>query len=225
MSSPQVVQELQIGGTSAGSGRLYQVTTAQAPLRHAPSPDAPLDTEALKGEHVTVFEIIDEGWAHGRLESDGYFGFIPSANLGPPGPSPTHKVTALRTLAFPGPSIKLPPLEALSFGCRVAIARIEPPFALTTDGGYLPTVHLAPIDADELDFVAVAERFLGTPYLWGGKTSLGLDCSGLLQVSLAACGIASPRDSVVQEQSLGRPLPLSGDLPKLERGEIGRAHV
>ena len=85
---------------------------------------------------------------------------------------------------FPGPSIKLPPIEALPLGARLAVARIEAPFAITASGGYVPARHLAPLDATESDFVAVAERFLGTPYLWGGKTSLGLDCSGLVQVAL-----------------------------------------
>jgi hypothetical protein len=197
--------------------QLYEVTEAQAPLRRAPSPDAALDTEALKGERVAVYEINDEGWARGRLATDGYAGFLPAGALAAPGPAPTHKVAALRTLVFPGPSIKLPPLEFLSLGCRLAIARIEPPFAITASGAYLPVRHLAPVDANEIDFVAVAERFLGVPYLWGGKSSLGLDCSGLVQVSLAACGIASPRDSGMQEQALGRPLASVGDA---HRGDL-----
>jgi cell wall-associated NlpC family hydrolase len=145
---------------------------------------------------------------------------LPASALCPPGPAPTHKVAALRTLVFPGPSIKLPPLEALPLGGRLAVARIDGPFAITASGGYVPARHLAPLDAMESDFVAVAERFLGTPYLWGGKTSLGLDCSGLVQVALAACGIASPRDSDVQENALGKPLASSTDLSKLRRGDL-----
>jgi cell wall-associated NlpC family hydrolase len=199
--------------------QICEVAEPQAPLRHAPSPDAPLDTEALKGERLTVYET-EEGWAHGRLETDGYVGYLPASALCPPGPAPTHKVAALRTLVFPGPSIKLPPLEALPLGGRLAVARIDGPFAITASGGYLPARHLAPLDAMESDFVAVAERFLGTPYLWGGKTSLGLDCSGLVQVALAACGIASPRDSDVQENALGKPLASSTDLSKLRRGDL-----
>jgi Bacterial dipeptidyl-peptidase Sh3 domain/NlpC/P60 family len=199
--------------------QICEVAEPQAPLRHAPSPDAPLDTEALKGERVTVYET-EEGWAHGRLETDGYVGYLPASALCPPGPAPTHKVAALRTLVFPGPSIKLPPLEALPLGGRLAVARIDGPFAITASGGYVPARHLASLDVMESDFVAVAERFLGTPYLWGGKTSLGLDCSGLVQVALAACGIASPRDSDAQEHALGKPLASATDLSELRRGDL-----
>ena len=200
-------------------GQVYAVAEPTAPLRHAPSPDAPLDTEALKGERVTVYEI-EEGWARGKLEADGYAGFLPASALTAPGPAPTHKVAALRTLVFPGPSIKLPPLEGLALGCRLAVERIEDAFAVTASGGYVPARHLVSIDARESDFVAVAERFLGAPYLWGGKTSLGLDCSGLLQVALGACAIACPRDSAVQEQALGRALSPSIELGKLRRGDL-----
>ncbi|MET0921844.1 MAG: NlpC/P60 family protein [Xanthobacteraceae bacterium] len=200
-------------------GELREVAEPQAPLRRAPSPEAPLDTEALKGERVTVYETTDEGWAWGQLESDGYVGWLPAGALRSPGPAPTHRVVALRTLAFPGPSIKLPPLEALPLGCRLAVARIETPFALTASGGFIPARHIAPLDASESDFVAVAERFVGAPYLWGGKTSLGLDCSGLVQVALATCGIRCPRDSDMQEKALGQPVA-AADLSDLRRGDL-----
>ena len=198
---------------------VFEVAEPTAPLRQAPSPDAPLDTEALKGERVSVYET-EEGWARGKLEADGYMGFLPARALSAPGAPPTHKVAALRTLVFPGPSIKLPPLEALPLGSRLAVARIEAPFAITASGGYVPARHLVAIDDTESDFVAVAERFLGAPYLWGGKTSLGLDCSGLVQVALTACGVPCPRDSHMQEKALGRAFAPAIDLGELRRGDL-----
>ena len=202
------------------AGQLYEVIEPQAPLRGEPSHDAPLLTEALKGERVTIYEKNDEGWAWGQLAADGYVGWLSANALAPPGAPPTHKVAALRTLVFPGPSIKLAPLEALPLGARVAVARREERMAVTQSGGYLPAVHLAPIDVYETDFVAVAERFLGVPYLWGGKTVLGLDCSGLVQIALAACGISCPRDSDMQEEALGSPVAAAADLSDLQHGDL-----
>ncbi len=180
-------------------GRLYEVIEPQAPLRTAPAPDAALATEALKGERVTIYDTNAEGWAWGQLVADGYVGWLPANALVPPGPEPTHKVIAIRTLAFPGPSIKLPPLEALPLGASVAVARMDGRMAVTRSGAWVPASHLAPLESREDDFVGVAERFIGVPYLWGGKTALGLDCSGLVQVALTACGISCPRDSDMQE--------------------------
>jgi hypothetical protein len=201
-------------------GKAYEIGTSQAPVRNAASHEAPLLTEALKGERVTIYDIGEEGWAWGQLAGDGYVGFVPASALYASGPPATHKVSALRTLVFPGPSIKLPPIETLSFGCRLVIVRIDEPFAITAAGGHVPTLHLAPIDSIETEFVAVAERFLGTPYLWGGKTSLGIDCSGLLQLALAACGIPCPRDSDMQEQALGSALTRPHEFEQLRRGDL-----
>jgi cell wall-associated NlpC family hydrolase len=199
-------------------GRAFEVIEAQAPLRRAPRPDASLETEALKGERVIVYDRDDEGWAWGQLEADGYVGYLPANALAPAGAAPTHKVTALRTLAFPGPSIKLPPVEALPLGARVTIVRVDDRLAVTSAASYVPARHLAPVDDNESDFVAVAERFLGTPYLWGGKTALGLDCSGLVQVALTACGRICPRDSDMQERALGAAA--AQDPSGLQRGDL-----
>jgi len=201
-------------------GREYEVAAPQVPLRTAPRPDAPLLTEALKGERVIVYEETQEGWAWGQLKTDSYVGYMPGSGLAPPGAAPTHRVAALRTLVFPGPSIKLPPVEALPLGATLAIARTADRMVVTHAGGYVPAAHLRPIGDYEVDFVAVAERFVGVPYLWGGKTALGLDCSGLVQTALGACGMSCPRDSDMQEAALGGPLATPGDFSALIRGDL-----
>jgi cell wall-associated NlpC family hydrolase len=197
-------------------GIAEDVIVGLAPVRQAPAHDAPLVTEAFGGERVTVYDSDGEGWAWGQLASDGYVGWLPAAALLAPGPAPTHWVAALRTLVFSGPSIKLPPLDALPLGAQVPVARQQASFAITASGGCVPARHLAPLNSRETDYVTVAERFLGTPYLWGGKSSLGIDCSGLVQVALTACGIHCPRDSDMQEQAIGAPATLD----KLQRGDL-----
>ena len=126
---------------------------------------------------------------------------------------------ALRTLVFPGPSIKLSPVETLVMGSQLAVTREHGAFAITREGWHVPKPHLAAVGHRESDFVAVAERFLGTPYLWGGKSSLGIDCSGLVQVSLNAAGIGCPRDSDMQQDGLGKLLSVA-ESSTLRRGDL-----
>ena len=201
-------------------GRDYEIVAPQAPLRREPRPDAPLDTEALKGEQVTIYDSNEEGWAWGQLAADSYVGWLSSASLAPPGAAPTHKVASLRTFAFPGPSIKLPPIEAFPLGAKFAVARIEDRMAVTESGFYVPAAHLKPIGENETDFVAVAERFLGVPYLWGGKTALGLDCSGLVQIALSTCGVSCPRDTDMQERALGIAMTAGAIHSNVRRGDL-----
>ncbi|WP_050387194.1 C40 family peptidase [Bradyrhizobium pachyrhizi] len=200
-------------------GEVLEVGDAIAPLRQAPASDAEQMTQALWGERVTVYDRNGEGWAWGQLADDGYVGWIPEAALAKPGAVPTHKVTALRTLAFPGASIKLPPVEALAMGTKLAIVREDGAFAVTREGWHLPRRHLAPLDTMADDFVAIAEQFVGTPYLWGGKSSLGIDCSGLVQIALTAAGTGCPRDSDMQQEGLGRELT-AAESKHLQRGDL-----
>ncbi|MFT0859360.1 C40 family peptidase [Ancylobacter sp. G4_0304] len=201
-------------------GVRHRVVFAEAPVTREPAPDAPLTTQALHGETVMVYETTIEGWAWGQLEADGYVGWMPSEALGPVAGPPTHKVAALRTPVFPGPSIKLPPRALLSFASHVRIVRAEGKFLVTDEGGYLFARHLVPVETREDDYVEVAARFLGAAYLWGGRSSLGLDCSGLVQVALQATGRDCPRDSDMQESALGTALDFAGDITRLRRGDL-----
>ena len=211
--------EGKVEANSFVEGEEFEVMDGIAPVRREPFSGAALDTQALKGERVTIYDRTSEGWAWGQLHGDGYVGWLPDLALYRPGPAVTHKVTALRTFAFPGPSIKLPPVDTLPMGARIAVVKFHESFAVTSEGHCVPRSHVAEIDAMETDFVTVAERFVGTPYLWGGKSSLGIDCSGLVQVALTASGTGCPRDSDMQENGLGRALSKT-EMQSLQRGDL-----
>jgi cell wall-associated NlpC family hydrolase len=216
----------QIEAAHYAEGREMQVSTGTADVRHAPSPDAPVDTQALFGEKVILYED-HEGFGWVQLESDGYVGYISMAALTGGWSTPTHRVKVNRSFVYPGPDLKLPPRDALPLGATVCVQAIQGPFAEIDDAAFVFADHLITTDTKENDFAAVAERLLYVPYLWGGKTSLGIDCSGLVQVSLNATGIAAPRDTDLQEQALGKPLDFGADLGDLRRGDLvfWRGHV
>jgi cell wall-associated NlpC family hydrolase len=220
---PDLAADTLIGKVEAPryvAGRSAIVFDGSADLRRAPVPDAPLETEALHGEIFTVYDADEEGWSWGQLSRDSYVGYMPSSSLTADIAVPTHRVAVLRTFLYGGPSIKTPPMASLSLGSRVTVVDIKPPFAVTHRGHFIFAGHLETVDTKVNDFVATAERFVGIPYYWGGKTSLGLDCSGLVQVSLDSAGIAVPRDTDMQEKSAGVSLPVTETLDHLERGDL-----
>ncbi len=200
-------------------GRPHQVARGRATLHRAPSRKAPRDSELLFGERVAVYE--ERGaWAWVQNETDGYVGYVERTALRLEILKTSHRVRALRTFLYAEPDPKAPVLDLLSLNAGVTVAETEGGFSRLASGGWVYGAHLAPEGAVEDDHAAVALRFLGTPYLWGGRTSLGLDCSALVQMALMRCGIAAPRDTDMQEAALGEPVDFGGDEAMLERGDV-----
>ncbi|WP_293907063.1 NlpC/P60 family protein [Phenylobacterium sp.] len=171
---------------------------AAAAIRSAPDANGEQMDQMLFGER---FEVLEEegAWLFGQAARDGYVGFVEAAAMQPAGPLPTHRVAAIRTYAFAEASIKSRARGPYSINSLVAVEAVEGHLAKVTGAGWMTAAHLAPIGTSEDDWAAVAERFLGAPYLWGGRESLGVDCSGLVQQALFACGRACPRDADQQE--------------------------
>ena len=177
--------------------------------------------QLLFGELFDRIACVD-AIAWGRARRDGYVGFVDASALSSGLRSPTHRVGVLRTFAFEAPSIKSPAAGHLSLNSLVEVAEEDGALALVADFGWVPGRHLTPIGTFATDPATIAEQFVGTPYLWGGRDSLGLDCSGLVQQSLYACGLACPRDSD-QQAMLGHATPDAA----LRRGDLvfWRGHV
>jgi hypothetical protein len=206
-------------------GGRRQVRAGSAALRKAPEANAEQVNQALFGEGFTVYDE-QEGWAWGQLEIDHYVGWMRADELGEPVPT-THRVSALRTFIFEAPHLKAAPLRAVSMNALLALGEVEAGFTKVLGLGWIFTRHVALLGDFERDFVEVAARFVGAPYLWGGRESAGIDCSGLVQVSLQATGKAPLRDSDMQEQTLGEPVQPAKDFSNLQRGDLvfWRGHV
>jgi cell wall-associated NlpC family hydrolase len=214
------------------AGERRRVVVDAAPIRHQPTIEAPYASELLRGEAFVLFDEDREGWAWGQLETDAYVGYVPNYALGPVGARPSHRVSTLRTFVYPGPDLRLPPRGILSLGARLTLSgsaetRATSYLLLAGGAGAVLANHVEASDAPAAsDFVAVAERFVGTPYLWGGRTSIGLDCSALVQLALMAAGRGAPRDSDLQEAMVGTPVE-GGVAAPLKRGDLvfWRGHV
>lgn len=200
------------------AGEVASLRVGCTDLKREPSRNAANDSQLLFGEELLVFDRRD-GYAWIQNQGDGYVGWVEEAALGEALPPPTHRLTALRTPLLPEPSVKAPYISFLSFGSRIAVTATRDRFAEVAGGGWIFAEHLAALDRPEPDFVTTARRFLGVPYLWGGRSSLGLDCSALVQLSLAAAGVDLPRDSDQQEAAPDAGQALAPDVPR-RRGDL-----
>jgi hypothetical protein len=209
----------QVDAARFTTGTVKRINGSSAPVHRQPSLESLRDTEALMGEVVTIYDD-HEGWVWGQLRSDGYVGYLQSAFLNEPGAETTHRVSAIRTFVYAGPNLKLQLVGSLSLNSLVTVLELQGDYARLATGGWVFAAHLSDVESREPDFVAVAERMIGVPYLWGGKTSLGLDCSALVQTALVAAGIRAPRDSDLQEKELGTPIEIRPDLGGLRRGDL-----
>lgn len=189
-------------------------------LRPEPALARGIDTELLLGEQVTVFDRAD-GWCWVKAASDGYVGYVTADALSQIDPAPTHIVTVARTFLYPEPELRKPHLTTLSMGSRIHVAGEAEVrgnhYVVLEDGTAIFARHVQPIGAcDGADYVEIAARFLETPYLWGGRSGLGIDCSGLVQLAMLMTGRQAPRDTDMQAAGLGEAI----DRTEIRRGDL-----
>ena len=203
----------QVDAPAYADGTARRVVVPVADLCAAP--DGPRDRQLLYGAHVRVLEVA-AGWAFGAATDDGYVGYLRAASLGDPVEA-THRVAVPATHLYPAPDLKRREALWLSLGARLRVVGQAGGFLETAEGLYVPAPHLRPLSEPFADPVAVAELLRGVPYLWGGNSAAGIDCSGLVQIACHAAGQPCPGDSDQQEAELGATLapdtpPRRGDL-------------
>lgn len=210
--------EGQVTAARYAEGRPHTVTAALIDVRNAPRADASQTTQALMGEAVAVFDIEGD-WAWCQLARDGYVGYVPAGALAEGLRQSRHEVAVLSTFLYPAPDLKTVPYTSIYMNTPLMVVEQGDKWSRIADGRYVFTRHLRPLGTASGEPVAVAQLFEHVPYLWAGRTLLGVDCSGLVQTAFQACGRSCPRDSDMMEGELGTALPF-GDTGVLQRGDL-----
>ncbi|RED50926.1 NlpC/P60 family protein [Aestuariispira insulae] len=200
-------------------GSAFHVTAPVVSLRRGPGFEFPQDSQLLFGDNIRCFEEKD-GWAWVQNNRDGYVGYCPSSDLNTGTTNPTHLVSSAFSLIFPEPDIKRHPIFTLSLGSHVEIIEKNEKFSKLANGGWVYSRHLASRGVTQPDLAETASKFLESPYLWGGNSYLGLDCSGLVQLALLRAGIMAKRDTDQQEYSVGESITINADHSGLKRNDL-----
>ena len=207
-----------VEATHFNEGKPAQFMRPVTGIHREPKTDAMQISQALLGETCLVFDNKD-GWAWVQLDGDSYVGYVPSQRLNLKISAATHRVCVPCSHVYKNADLKSQPAVNVVLNSRLTVTAKQGDFLALASGGFIFESHVSDIGKPQKDFVAEAEKFLHTPYLWGGKSTYGIDCSGLVQVALDACGIDAPRDSDMQEEGMGTNLPLD-KLDNLQRGDL-----
>jgi cell wall-associated NlpC family hydrolase len=205
------------------SGRPAVIAAPVVDFRDAPAAESECVSQGLYGETVSVFEDRD-GWSWVQADLDDYVGYVQSSTLEAVHVQPTHMVAAQRSYRYTGPDLRFPVVDTLSIGSRLKVAGQAETrgtrYAVLEDGTAVVAGHLRPVGESEADYVDAAMRFLHSPYLWGGRSGFGVDCSGLIQLSMMMAGRSILRDTDMQAESVGTLLAKGPGIPDLMRGDL-----
>ena len=218
----------QVEAARFAEGAIFHVIVPVARVHSGPDAGSGMDTQFLHGADVRVFDR-NNGWAWVQAQRDSYVGYVPENNIDEGSCKASHVVCVPRSFVYPEPDLKKPAIHTHSMGALVTVAEETEVrgtrYAVLADGRAMVARHLRPAHQAAEDFVSVAELFLHTPYLWGGASGFGIDCSGLVQLSMRMAGKSVLRDTDMQVESIGTALDPQD--PSRKRGDLifWRGHV